>query len=108
MRYKILTSNREGSFVIREEELEKLYQCLNQGSIGVFMEGWLNPSHFVALVPAKERLEEIRDDKRMGRITEEPSPFAKLMIQNGSIKRLSDKHRTEAQEEVAKGNRKKK
>lgn len=107
MRYKVITSNRDGSFVIREEELEKLRECINSGSVGAFTEGWLNPSHFVALVPAKERLENIREYKRLGSEYQEPSPFAKMMIEKGKVKKLSPQKRTEAQEEAAKGNRKK-
>lgn len=100
MRYKVLTSNREGSFVIREEEMEKLYQCLNNGSVGIFIEGWLNPSHFVALVEAKDRMQEMRQARRFGSRMEEPSPFAKMMVEKGKLKRLSNKERTEAQEEA--------
>lgn len=102
MRYKIITSNKEGSFIIREDELEKLHRSLTNKNIAIFKEGWLNPSHFVALVPAKDRINEINEAKRLGRQVDEPSPFAKLMIENGKVKKLSPQKRTEAQEEAEK------
>lgn len=89
MRYKVITSVKEANFTIREEELDKLAKVLSSGSIGIFKEGWLNPSYFAGLVVDRERNTEIRQAQREGRELKEPSPFANFVLENGSIKKLN-------------------
>ena len=105
MRYKIITKNKEGSFTIREEELTKLYNCLAEKRVTIFLEGWLDPSSFNSLIEDKNRIAEIVEHKRLGMDYQEPSPFAKFLSEK--MKMLSDKSRTEIQEETAREERKK-
>ena len=102
MRYfKLVTSEKEGGFVIGEDEVIKLLKAVKSNNSAIFREGiLLNPKMGVSVVPAKERNEMIQDQLKIGLAYDPPSPFAKLL--SGKMKMLSDKSRTEVQEEVAK------
>lgn len=104
MRYKIILSNTNEAITIKEEELTKVLNGINQGSVVIVSEGIFNPSYFVAVVVDHERNQQIAEAKRMNYKFEEPSPFAKLLAPK--MKMLSDQDRTKALEEVAKQERK--
>ena len=105
MYYKLITSNKEGDFVIGEDELPKLLEAVNKRIAAVFREGVLiNPNMAISLVIAKDRMEDVRDSKLTGMEFKAPSPFAKLL--SSKMKMLSDQGRTEAQEEAARDERK--
>ena len=105
MRYKLICSNKEGSFTIREEEVEKLIKASRKNQPAIFQEGIvLNWNMYSGLVEDKERLALIAEHKRNGLEIDEPSPFAKLL--SGKMTMLSNKSRTEAQTEAAREERK--
>ena len=102
--YRLITSNKEGSFSVAEDELPKLIEAIKNGRVAAFREGvLLNVNMAVSIVPDKERAELVFEAEKYGSKFEQPSPFAKLLA--GEMKMLSDKSRTEAQEEAARGER---
>jgi len=80
MRYKLICSNKDGSFTIREEEIEKLMEASKKNQPAIFREGAvLNWNMFAGLVPDKERNQAIFEAKKYGSKFPETSPFAKLL-----------------------------
>lgn len=78
--FKVVTSNKEGGFVIGEDELKKLLEAVKSENSAVFREGiLLNPNMAVSVIPAKERNEIIQDAIKLGRKHENPSPFTRLL-----------------------------
>ena len=105
MRYKLICSNKDGSFTIREDEVSKLIESCSKNQPAVFAEGVvLNWNMYAGLVPDRERMEALYEAKRVGSRYDEPSPFAKLLSDKMSM--LSPRSRTRAQEEAAKLERK--
>ena len=96
--YKIITSNKEGDFIIGEDELPKLLEAVNKRIAAIFREGVLiNPNMAISLVIAKDRMEDVRDSKLTGMEFKAPSPFAKLL--SSKMRMLSPESRTAAIEE---------
>ena len=107
MRYKLICVNNEGSFTIREEEIEKVIKGRKENKPTIFTEGIvLNWNMYSGIVPDYERERQLAEAKQRNYKLEEPSPFAKLL--SPKMKMLSDEKRTEVLEEVAKQERKNK
>ena len=98
MRYLLVCSNKDGSFVVREEEIEKLIDARQKNQPAIFLEGMvLNWNMYSGLVPAKERLDDMADSRKYGEEMREPSPFAKLLA--NKLPQLNSRQRSHAQEE---------
>ena len=80
MYFRVVLSNRDGSFTIGEDELKKLEQAIRKNTVAVFREGILvNPNMLVSVVPDKKRLNDIADMKRHGQKFEPINHFTKLL-----------------------------
>lgn len=98
--FRVVTSVKDGSFTIGEDELPKLLESVGNQKPAIFRNGiLLNPNMAASVVPDKELIEDIKEQTRMGIEYKESSPFAKLLADKMSV---SPKLRTSAQEEAAK------
>jgi len=81
MRYfKLITSNKEGSFTIAEDEFEKLMTAVQKGVPAVFREGvLLNANMCVSVVLDKDRNRDVLELETVGQKYEQPSEFAKIL-----------------------------
>lgn len=97
--FKVVMSNKEGNIIIGEDELPKLIEAVSKKSSAVFRQGiLLNPNMAVSVVVAEEMMGEIRGAEKYGKkYIEKQSRFASLL--SGKMKMLSDKARTEIQEQ---------
>lgn len=83
MRYLLVASNKEGSFIIHEDEVEKLVIAKQKNSPAIFREGVvLNWNMYAGLVPALERMREINEAKRQGRSAGVEESFFKGLMEN--------------------------
>ena len=95
-RYKLVCSNKDGSFTIREDEIEKLMEASKKNQPAIFNEGIvLNWNMYSGVVPDRERNHEIFEANKHDSKFEEPSPFAKLLspkmtMLSGRNKNLTD------------------
>jgi len=88
-RYKLVCSNKDGSFTIQPDELDKLIEAKTKNSPAVFREGIvLNWNMYSGLVEDKERINHILEMEGIGNKYEEPSLFAEIAIKKGIIKRI--------------------
>ena len=96
--FKLVTSNKDGSFVIGEDEIPKLMAAVNGGTAAVFREGiLLNPSMCVSVVVAVDRMDAVHEQLKYGSKYDAPSPFAKILAGKMGV---SPQLRTAAQEEA--------
>ena len=80
MRYKLVCSNKDGSFTIRDDEVDKLLEASKKNQPAIFNEGIvLNWNMYSGLVPDIERNRAIFEAKQTGCRFSESSPFAKLL-----------------------------
>lgn len=91
--------------LIGGDELERVMNGIARNDkMVVCRNGAFNPSFFVSIQLAKEKMLEIRELENYGqRYVERPSEFAKLL--SGKFQMLSPAKRTEAQEEAARKER---
>lgn len=89
IRYKLVGNNKEASFTIYPEELDKVIEAKTKNIPAIFKEGMvLNWNMYSGVVENKERQNIIREHKKNKLKYQEPSPFAKLAIKNKTIKKL--------------------
>lgn len=107
MRYKLVCSNKDGSFTIREDEIGKLMEASKRNQPAIFKEGIvLNWNMYSGIVPDKERNQAIFEAKKYGSRYDEPSPFSKQLAQKFS--KIPEKLRSGVNVKVAKDERKNK
>ena len=108
----LVCSNKDGSIKIKSIELEKMIEGRKQNQPTIFENGIvLNWNMYAGVVLDKEVQETVKELLRYGKTPEEAraevenktSPFAKIL--SDKMKMLSDKSRTEIQEETAKKER---
>ena len=105
MRYKLVCSNKDGSFTIREDEIEKLMEASKKNQPAIFNEGIvLNWNMYSGVVPDRERNQAIFEAKQTGCKLSESSPFSKLLSEKFS--QLPEKIRSGVNLEVAEKERK--
>ena len=108
MIYKIKMMSGEGIVVESEEALQSFLNEANSGKKLILTKyGIVNVASVECVIPHKEKIEAINESMKYGTPMEEAiknelgtSPFARLL--SGKMPKLSDKSRTEAQEEGAK------
>lgn len=113
MIYKVVMSSGPEVIIGSEEDLRSFLEAANRPNQKlVFTKyGVINVSFVVSVLPHKEKIAEVNEYLKIGRSKEEAmnevlgiSPFAKIL--SDKMKMLSDKSRTEVQEESAREERK--
>ena len=100
MRYKIVCSNKDGSFTIGEDELDKAIKAKETNQPAAFREGIvLNWNMYVGIVVDHERNGAINEWARTGSKFPETSPFAKLL--SDKFTKLPEKVRSKVNEEIS-------
>lgn len=90
IRYKLVCNNKEASFTIHPEELSKVIEAKTKNAPAIFKEGLvLNWNMYSGVVEDKERERIIKEHKANELKYEDPSPFAKLAIENKTVKKLN-------------------
>ena len=104
MRYKIVCSNKDGSFTIREDELDKAIKAKETNQPAAFREGIiLNWNMYTGIVVDHERNGAIKEWARTGSKFPESSPFAKLLSEK--FTKLPEKIRSKVNVDVSKEER---
>ena len=103
--FKIILSNTKDTIAVEDvQELKKILERIAAGdSIIISSNGIFNPSYLVAILEDNGKGSDEAYLQRVGYRDEKDSTFAKLL--SSEFKMLSDKDRTEVQEEVAKKER---
>ena len=99
--FKIILSNTKDIIPVKSiEEIKRILERINTGdNIIICSNGVLNPSYLVAILEYKEAGKDEAYLSQIGYKSEKDSEFAKLL--SPKMKMLSNKNRTEAQEETA-------
>ena len=86
MRFKLICSNKEGSFTIQEDEMEKLQEASKKNQPAIFKEGIvLNWNMYVGIVRDHERMTEAFEKEKSGSKYIDPSPFAKFLLEGKKL-----------------------
>jgi len=88
-RFKLVANNKEGSFTIYSDELNKVIEGKKSNAPTMFKEGMvLNWNTYSGVVEDVDREQQILEHRKSNVDFDEPSPFAKLVLKEGVIKRL--------------------
>jgi hypothetical protein len=104
MRYRLICSNKEGSFSLKDDEIPKLIEARKKNQPAIFREGAvLNWNMYSGVVVDYERVREIGEANWNNTKYESPSPFAKFL--SPKLKMFKDNKQSEIAEEVSKEER---
>ena len=79
-KFKIILSSKT-EILIDEDELDSVLKAINVGAISKVRQGIFNPAFFIAIVPAKEYMEQYRLDHKY-EIRDKTAPALPPVLEN--------------------------